>query len=630
MIYYRRIREVFKYPKVYFEAAYWNLLGKKIRSNNLLIKTLGAVRVTDKNNRLGPVICRNHATVSESEAVLIRSAMTSWQKTPFISVVLPVNNPVADQLRNAIKSVEAQIYRNWELCIAADCSINSEVRAILDEAVARNHRIRTVFLSQATLDHKTANAALQLASGPFIALLAQSDLLPIHALYHVAAELVQNPDVDLIYSDEDEVGNDGSLDNPHFKPGWNEELFLAQGYLNHFGVFRTSLLRKIGGFRGGFAGSEVFDLVLRFVDQIDQDRISHIPRILYHKRMENIGGPVADKFLQQVVDARQRAVRTYLASRYPKLSAEVISGPYSSNRIIRRLPEPTPHVSVIIPTRDRVHYLRKCISSLFEKTAYPNFDVVVVDNGSVETETRTYLDEVSETQPITVLRYEGEFNYSAINNFAAQQSKGAVLALLNNDIEVISSDWLREMVSYAVQPHIGAVGARLLYANGTIQHAGIILGVGGTASHAFLGYPGDDQGYRCRLQLPQFVSAVTGACLVIEKAKYFEVAGLDETQFKVAYNDVDFCLKLAAKGLSNVYTPYATLYHHESVSRGADVSSKKEARLRCETRNLQSRWGAKIRNDRYYSVNFSDENGCFQYSNIENSSPIGKNFWKTR
>lgn len=612
----RGINQVFSSPFTFCAACWWFVLGKKVRAQNRFRAIFSSNKVQVQNSRIANAVCEAHAKLSDEEIANIHQEIEGWKYKPLISIVMPVYNTDENQLLAAIASVRQQIYQEWELCIADDCSTSPHVRAILETVAAQDQRIKLVF--RATNGHICAasNSALEIAEGPFVAFMDHDDLLPIHALFYIAKEILLYPDVDLIYSDEDKIREDGRLDGPHFKPDWNEELFLAQNYLNHLSVYRRSLLQQVGGLREGFEGSQDHDLALRVVAKTDAERIRHIPKILYHWRAFRGSGSFSDRALAQAIDARQRAVRDYLASIYPENKVAVVGGPYGCNRLYRELPAPPPHVTLIIPTRDRLSFLKSCLETIFNKTAYPSFDVLVVDNESVEAETLNYLKEVSKRHPVSVIPAPGEFNYSALNNLAVSQAKGDVIALLNNDVEVISSEWLREMVCYAVMPHIGAVGARLLYDNGLVQHAGIILGTGGIANHAFHGYPAADSGYQARLQLPQYVSAVTGACLVVEKKKYLSVGGLDEKDLKVAYNDVDLCLKLSASGLHNVYTPYANLIHHESVSRGRDISGENAARLEREGNIMRDRWGDKVIVDKYYSKNFSENDGCFKYKYI--------------
>lgn len=610
----RRAYEVFLSPRTFVAACWWYVVGKRQRARNRFRLVFSATSIQGKNLRLGPHVCFAHANPSEAELAGMLENIFHWRNPPIISIAMPVYNTDLTQLRDAIQSVKKQIYPHWELCIADDCSTIPAVRDILKEFEESDRRIRVVYRKENGNICKASNSAIELATGSYIAFMDHDDLIPIHALYHVAKEILQFPDADFIYSDEDKIRKEGWLTDPHFKPDWNLELFLTQNYINHLSVYRATLVRDVGGFRPGFEGSQDHDLALRVVARIDERNIRHIPKILYHWRCFKGSGSFSDLWMQQAIEARQRAVREYLAFNHPETPASVTNGPLGCNRIVRELPNPAPLVTIIIPTRDRAEFVKACVFSLFDKTEYPNFDVIIVDNDSVELELKEYLEDISEKHPVTVLPFSGEFNYSAINNFAVKQARGSVVVLLNNDTQVISPEWLREMVAYAILPHIGAVGAKLLYENGTIQHAGVIVGVGGIANHAFQFYQDGDAGYQYRLHLPQYYSAVTAACLVVEKEKYLRCGGLDEKDLKVAFNDVDFCLRLTKNlRLKNVYTPYARLFHHESVSRGRDLTPEKVARFEHESQTMKQRWSDVLQHDRYYNKNFCNDNAYFQY-----------------
>ncbi len=599
-------------------AAVWFSLGKKVRARNRWRMVFGANAVLRENLIRARAICERHDRLDAGEIAAMKAAIGEMVDPPLISVVMPVYDTEEKLLREAIASVRAQLYPHWELCIADDASPSPRVRAILEQEKAADRRIRVVYRETNGHISEASNSALEIVGGAYVALMDHDDTLPRHALYHVAAAIVADPKLDLIYSDEDKIRADGHFDGPHFKPDWNEELFLTQNYINHLGVYRTTILREIGGFRKGFEGSQDHDLVLRFIARSSRERIHHIPRILYHWRAFHGSGSFSDRSLHRAIESRQRAVREYLAATRPGLSVSVIAGPYGCNRLIRELPDPAPKVSIVIPTRDRVDLLAKCLMSIFAKTAYPNYEAIVVDNQSSEAETHAYFAEVSARHPVRVIPYDAPFNYSAMNNLAVAAADGDVVVMLNNDIEVIGFEWLRELVAYAIQPEVGAVGARLLYGSGAVQHAGVVLGVGGIANHAHHGYGGNEAGYQSRLQLPQYVSAVTGACLAVEKKKFLAAGGLDEVDLKVAFNDVDLCLTLSKMGLENVYDPYAVLFHHESQSRGADVTPERVARLERESEFMRGKWGDRLRLDPYYNPNFSQADACFRIPSATN------------
>ncbi|WP_114008022.1 glycosyltransferase family 2 protein [Cohaesibacter intestini] len=598
----------------------WHMIGMRGRATNRF-RTL-FLTWPNLNNKIDPqqlnctnalALCTRLTTITPTDRLAMSRDLGDWQDPPLISVVIPVYNTEASLLKDAIASIQNQVYPHWELCVADDASPHDHVRPILEEAARADPRIKILYRQENGHISEASNSALSLATGDFIALIDHDDQLTEDALYWVAKEIEQKPDVDLIYSDEDKIREDGQLDAPHFKPDWNEELFLTQNYINHLTVLRRSLVKAVGGFRPGFEGSQDHDLLFRVLLHTQPERIIHIPRILYHWRVFRGSGSVSDTDLRQAIDARQRAAREYLTQKYPERRFRLTKASNGCNRIHYGLPDPAPLVSIIIPTRDGLDLLRACLSSLLDKTNYPAFEILIVDNESQHTETHAYFQQIQQLENVSVLSYPGAFNYSAINNFAVSKAKGSVVALLNNDIEVIEASWLTEMVSNAVRPEIGAVGAKLLFTDGSVQHAGVLLGGPAIANHAFQGYAHYHEGYQSRLQLPQYYQAVTGACLVVEKHKYLSVGGMEDEVLKVAFNDIDFCLRLAEQGYHTLYTPYAVLHHHESMTRGAGGSGTRN-RLRQESAYLKRRWPSAIEKDKYYNRHFSNENGKFVYA----------------
>jgi GT2 family glycosyltransferase len=417
----------------------------------------------------------------------------------------------------------------------------------------------------------------------------------------------------LIYSDEDKLSEDGHYYDPYFKPDWNPDLFLSQNYLNHFSVYRKAAVLAVGGFREGFEGSQDYDLALRVTGRATADQIRHIPRILYHWRAIATSTASCGTAKPYTVEAARRALAEHLVrTGHPDAVALPAPGCIGMWRIRYGLPETPPRVSIIIPTRNGYALLHTCVESLLNLTSYPDYELLIVDNGSDDPETLDYLASLEQRENIRVIRDDRPFNYAALNNLAARQASGTVLALLNNDTEVIQGDWLREMVSHALRPEIGAVGARLWYPDDRLQHGGCILGVGGVANHAFLGLPRSQVGYFGRSALIQNYSAVTAACLVIRKEVYDAVQGLDETHLAVAFNDVDFCLRVREAGYRNLWTPYAELYHHESASRGQDMTGEKRARFVREVEYMMQRWGDILEHDPAYNPNLSLEDAQFR------------------
>lgn len=521
---------------------------------------------------------------------------------PCISVIVPVYRTPLHWLQKAIDSVTGQLWPHWQLCLADDASGDPELRRFLQAAAAADSRIRVIECASNGGIAAATNAALSLADGEFVAFLDHDDELHPLALYQVASLLQTRRDVDLIYTDEDKIDEHGRRYDPHFKPGWDPDLLEAINYIAHLCVLRRSLLERLGGLRPGFDGSQDHELMLRVTAAIGAERIAHIPWPLYHWRA--ISGSTAKAPDQKSYphQAGLRAVGEAVAAK----GARVSDGAFvHSYRVEYPLPSPAPRVSVIIPTRDGLSQLRVCIDSLLNKTRYPDFEILLVDNQSRDPDMLEYLAALAGKPQIRLLRHDAEFNYSAINNRAAEQASGSVLVLLNDDTEVLREHWLSEMVSLALRPDTGAVGAKLYYPDGSIQHAGVALGVGGVAGHLHLHAPGASNGYMGRLRVRQSAGAVTGACLAVEKRKYDAVGGLDEIHLKVAFNDVDLCLRLAERGWRSVWTPWAELRHHESKSRGRDSSPDKLARFDAECRYMQQRWGAQLQNDPYLNPHFS-------------------------
>ncbi len=569
-------------------------------------------------------------TLTPDEADRIREKLAALKKRPLISVLMPVYNPPEKWLVRAIESVRRQLYDNWELCIADDASKAPHVRAVLARYQKKDPRIKIVRRETNGHISATSNDALALAHGEFIALLDHDDEIRPHALACVALELDRHPDADLIYTDEDKIDENGHRYDHYFKPDWNPDLFNVQNYISHLGVYRTLLVREVGGFRVGYEGSQDWDLAMRVVERTAPERIRHIPKILYHWRSVPGSTALLIGAKSYAVTAAEKVITEHFARTGVTATLSPTKGSYW--RVHYPIPQPAPLVSLIIPTRNRLNVLRPCIESIVAHTTYPNYEIVIVDNDSDDPDTLTYLRELAartvaegRTEPgtdsastslaplapsappagVRILRYPGEFNFSAINNFAVAHTDAPVVGLLNNDLEVIHGDWLDEMVGQALRPNIGCVGAKLYYPNDRIQHAGVILGIGGVAAHAWQSHPRGSAGQSHRNLLQQNLSAVTAACLLIRREIYEEVGGLEAESLKIAFNDVDFCLKVRAAGYRNLWTPYAELYHHESASRGAEDTLEKRDRFRSEVDHMTEKWGDALLNDPAYNPNLT-------------------------
>jgi GT2 family glycosyltransferase len=537
------------------------------------------------------------------------AASAGWRARPKISVLMPVFNPPAQFLREAIESVLAQIYPEWELCVADDASSAPHVGEILRQYETNDPRVRVARRTSRGHIAAATNSALALASGDYVALLDHDDRLHPAALHFVAEAIARHPAAGIVYSDEDKLDHEGRRYEPYFKCEFNYELFLAHNMVSHLGVYRRRLVEELGGLRSGYDGSQDYDLALRAVERLRPEEIVHIPRVLYHWRASRGSTAVAAMDKPYAVDAARRAVQDHLARRGVKATVMAAPAVPTWNRVRFALPEPGPKVSIIVPTRDRADLLAVCLESIRRKTSYGNYEVIVVDNGSREPATQ----ELLRRQPagrVRVLRDARPFNYSALNNRAVREAAGDFVCLMNNDIEILTSEWIEEMLSFAAQPSVGAVGARLWYPDGRLQHAGVILGLGSVAEHAHRFLQKNQPGYFGRAALHQSFSAVTAACLLIRKSIYEQVGGLDE-QLAVTFNDVDFCLRVRAAGYRNVWTPYAEMIHHESATRGADRTAEERKRTAAEVRLIESRWGSALARDPAYSPNLTLERDDF-------------------
>lgn len=517
----------------------------------------------------------------------------SLRHRPLISIVMPVYNVERCWLEKAIDSVRAQIYPDWELCIADDASTEPQVREVLSFYEGQDSRVKVKYLEGNRGIAGATNEALSLAGGEYIGLLDNDDELAPEALLAAVKIFNSHPDADMVYSDEDKINVEGKRCQPFFKPDWSPDLLLCHMYTCHFGVYRKSIVEKIGGFRHGFEGSQDYDFVLRFTEETDS--VYHIPEVLYHWRI--IPGSTADSYDVKGSDDASLKALNEAAGRRHKGSVE--KGIWPGTFRVRYPLKQDHRVSIIIPTRDKAGLLKKCIDSVRRMADYPAYEVLVVDNRSVEGGARKLLDEIAGSEDCRVLSYDAAFNYAAINNMAAREAAGDVLLFLNNDTEVISREWLVPMLELATRSDVGAVGAKLIFEDGTIQHAGILLGAGGIANHAFYRYPAGRESYFNQADTIRNASAVTGACMMTRKELFQEAGGFDETNCPIAFNDVDYCLRLREKGYLIVYTPHAVLYHYEAVSRG----NKDDP----EAKYMEKRWRGLIRNDPYFNPNFSRE-----------------------
>lgn len=555
-------------------------------------------------------------TIRKSDVAAIKDQISKLSDPPTISIILPVYNTDPRLLKECLNSVLSQFYPFWELCIADDCSTTPQTREIIAQYARNESRIKYVFRKENGHISKASNSALGLASGDWVALLDHDDVLPPHALYRVSQKIIENPQVKLIYSDEDKIDEQGNRCEPYFKSQWNERLFFEQNMISHLGVYHRKLIEQVGGFREGYEGAQDHDLALRCVERIRPHQILHIPEVLYHWRI--LPGSTAKQSSEKsyALTAAEKSITNAIERR--QLKATVQADPKTSYcRLKYHLPEEAPLVSIIIPTRDGLDVLEPCIDSVSRLTDYQNFEILIVDNQSSDPETLSYFRKFEKNKTIRVLSYDQPFNYAAINNYAVKKCRGSLICFLNNDTEVISREWLTEMVAELHQRDVGAVGAKLLYTDNTVQHAGVILGVGtkdGVAGHGLLGISKSEGGYFSYAQLSREVSAVTAACLLTTRETFQEVGGFNELDLAVAFNDIDLCLKIREAGFKIVWTPHALLHHHESKSRGLEDTAEKQARFSNEVNYMLKTWGDALKHDPYYNPNLSLDETTYSLS----------------
>lgn len=517
---------------------------------------------------------------------------------PVISIVMPVFNTPDPFLRQAIESVVNQVYPHWELCIADDASTEVHVEQILEEYALKDSRIKVCYREENGHISQASNSAIELAIGEFLALLDHDDILAPNALYEVALLLNRHPEADMIYSDEDKIDENNQFRDPFFKPDWCPDSFLSRMYTCHLGIYRRSLVNEIGGFRVGYEGSQDYDLALRLTEKTS--KIFHIPKVLYHWRIHSDSTARSLVSKSYATDAAKRAIAEALDRRGEL--GRVIPVP-GGHHIVRYEIKDFQRVSIIIPTKNLGNILNQCLTSIFEKTTYPNYEVIVIDNGSTEAKALEVIEfwQTKEPNRFRCERFDIPFNYSKVNNFGVKKAKGEYLLFLNNDTEVLTPDWIEAMVEQAQRPCIGAVGALLLYPDNTVQHAGVVS-VGAVAGHSHKHYPADSPGYFNQIQTVNNYSAVTAACLMCRRDIFEEVGGFEE-ELAVALNDVDLCFKIIEKGYRNIYLPHVKLYHYESKSRGYEDTPEKQARFIKEMKYMQRKWEKIIECDPCYSPN---------------------------
>jgi O-antigen biosynthesis protein len=536
----------------------------------------------------------------------IQRRMAQMAIKPLISVVVPVYNALPDDLERALASVQSQSYTEWELCIADDRSSSEAVGAILRRFAARDARIKVAFREERGGISAASNSALEMATGEFVALLDHDDAYSPHALFYLVDAINKEPEASLLYSDEDKITPNGRRYDPFFKPGWSPDLLLSCNYLCHLLMFRRDLLAKVGGFLSEYDGSQDYDLILRLSGQAR--KIVHVPRILYHWRATPQSAAANPSNKQYALDAARRAIAAHLRRR--KIEAQVEPGGAEGRWRVRYAIPAGTTVSIVIPSGGKVDLLNTVLNGIAERTDYPDYEVLVADNSTGEAVQRFVKTWEKNGQRARYFDWRNRpFNYSAINNAAARECRSKLLLFLNDDTAPISPGWLRAMVELASAPGVGAVGAKLIYPNGLIQHAGVVLGIFDNCGHAFKGLDGARSHYFGLSDSIRNVSAVTGACLLVQTGLFGEVGGFDELKLAVAFNDVDLCLKIGSKGYQILYSPHALLYHSESASKtNADLVP-----AMAEVAEMRARWGHLIAADPFYNPNLTRTREDYSY-----------------
>lgn len=536
---------------------------------------------------------------------------------PLFSVVVPLYKTPEKYLLRLIESMKEQTYTHWELCLSDGSGENSPIRELLEQAVREDGRIKVISHKEPLQISENTNAAIAAASGEYIVFADHDDELLPHALYECAKALNQNRELEVLYSDEDKMSMDGhKFFQPHFKPDFNIDLLCTVNYICHLFVAKKTLIDQVGMLRKEFDGAQDYDFIFRCVERAGEKKIHHIPKILYHWRSHEDSTSENPESKLYAFEAGKRAVQAH----YDRIGvqAQVSKGEFLGLYRTKFLREKDPLISIIIPNKDHIDDLKRCMDAIENRSTYRNYEFIIVENNSENPETFAYYQQLETVNPrVRVVYWKGIFNYSAINNFGVQYAKGEYLLLLNNDTEIINEDCLEELLGYCTRSDVGAVGARLYYEDDTIQHAGVVIGFGGIAGHCFVQQKRGFTGYCHRIICAQDYSAVTAACMMVKREAYEKVGGLSE-EFEVAFNDIDFCLKLGRAGYHIVYNPYAELYHYESKSRGLEDTPEKVARFNREIAMFEKRWPDILRDgDPYYNPNLTLDSQDFSLRRIK-------------
>lgn len=549
-----------------------------------------------------------------SQKELEKQKREKFEFQPKISIVIPLYKTPEKYLRQLVETVKAQTYPNWELCLSDGSGANSPITGLLKELEASDERIKVVSHERALQISENTNAGIEVATGDYIAFADHDDELTPHALFECVKALNKDRKIRVLYSDEDKMSMDGhKFFQPHFKPDYNPDLLCTVNYICHLFVVDRKVIDKVGMLRSEFDGAQDYDFIFRCTEEAE--KICHIPKILYHWRCHEDSTAENPESKQYAFEAGRRAIEAHYQRK--GIHATVENGEFLGLYRTKYILDEKPLISIIIPNKDHIDDLDRCVQSILKKSSYPNLEFIIVENNSTEEKTFAYYEKLQkECSKVQVYYYKGNFNYSKINNFGVQYAKGKYLLLLNNDTEMINDDCIEELLGYCTRSDVGIVGARLYYEDDTIQHAGVVIGFGGIAGHCFVQQPRGNTGYCHRIICAQDYSAVTAACMMVKRSVFEEVGGLTE-ELAVAFNDIDFCMKVRQKGYLVVYNPYAELYHYESKSRGLEDTPEKQERFHKEIQTFETRWPEILKNgDPYYNPNLSLETQNFSLKRL--------------
>ena len=588
---------------------YWKSQGAAALAEKVVTKV--------KNVRQGPPSYQKwirHHLPDRNE--LEKQKKTSFGYRPKISFVVPLYKTPEKYLRRLTESFQEQTYSNWELCFSDGSGAQSPLTELLKELTAKDNRIKYVSHEESLQISENTNSAIEIATGDFIAFADHDDELTPNALFECVKAINEKPQTLVIYTDEDKMSMDGhKFFQPHFKPDYNPDLLCTVNYICHLFVVSRKVIEKVGGLRSEFDGAQDYDFVLRCVEAVKDEEICHIPKILYHWRCHEDSTAENPESKLYAFEAGRRAVQAHYER--TGIHAEVFKGEYLGLYRTKFIRDHDPLISIIIPNKDHIDDLKRCMESIEQKSTYKNYEYIIVENNSTDSATFEYYKKLEAENPkVRMVYWDGVFNYSAINNYGASFAKGEYLLLLNNDTEIINPDCLEELLGYCMRKDVGAVGARLYYQDDTIQHAGVVIGFGGIAGHCFVQQKRGTTGYCHRIICAQDYSAVTAACMMVKKSAFDAVGGLSE-ELAVAFNDIDFCMKLRKAEYLIVYNPYAELYHYESKSRGLEDTPEKVARFNKEIATFEKKWPEILENgDPYYNPNLTLKSQDFSLKRI--------------